>query len=325
MNAIQIHSELQTADGNETELVGAQAQEGIRSALESARAPATNRVYDSAWRGWVAWATERGYVVLPATAGPVAAFLVERAKAGASKAALNLSRAAIAFKHLSVGADNPMALEGVAQVLKGLRRQDVRPAAQARPLTAMAMAAIAATACQPRKGRGGAMERPATATARGNKDVALCRVARDGMLRRSEISALTWQDVDFQEDGTARLTIRRSKTDQAGEGATLYLSRQTTAAVKLIEPIDVDATRPVFGLTGAQIARRIASAAVAAGLGEGFNGHSCRVGMAQDLAAAGVELPALMTAGRWQSERMPARYTQNQSAARGAIARYYGE
>ena len=169
------------------------------------------------------------------------------------------------------------------------------------------------------------MERPATATARGNKDVALCRVARDGMLRRSEISALTWQDVDFQEDGTARLTIRRSKTDQAGEGATLYLSRQTTAAVKLIEPIDVDATRPVFGLTGAQIARRIASAAVAAGLGEGFNGHSCRVGMAQDLAAAGVELPALMTAGRWQSERMPARYTQNQSAARGAIARYYGE
>ena len=70
---------------------------------------------------------------------------------------------------------------------------------------------------------------------------------------------------------------------------------------------------------------RLASAAVAAGLGEGFNGHSCRVGMAQDLAAAGVELPALMTAGRWSSEKMPARYTRNQTAARGAIARYYGE
>ena len=34
-----------------------------------------------------------------------------------------------------------------------------------------------------------------------------------------------------------------------------------------------------------------------------------RVGMAQDLAAAGTELPAPMTAGRWASPAMSARYT----------------
>ena len=45
--------------------------------------------------------------------------------------------------------------------------------------------------------------------------------------------------------------------------------------------------------------------------------------MAQDLAAAGVELPELMTAGRWKSSRMPARYTERQAAGRGAVARYY--
>ena len=56
-----------------------------------------------------------------------------------------------------------------------------------------------------------------------------------------------------------------------------------------------------------QIGRRVQAAAKAAGLGEGFSGHSGRVGMAQDLAATGVELPALMTAGRWKSSRMPAR------------------
>ena len=50
-----------------------------------------------------------------------------------------------------------------------------------------------------------------------------------------------------------------------------------------------------------------------------------RVGMAQDLAAAGVELPALMVAGRWQSPRMPARYTARPAAGRGAVPRYYGE
>ena len=54
-----------------------------------------------------------------------------------------------------------------------------------------------------------------------------------------------------------------------------------------------------------------------------FTGHSGRVGMAQDLARSGVELPELMTAGRWKSSRMPARYTERQAAGRGAVARYY--
>ena len=48
-----------------------------------------------------------------------------------------------------------------------------------------------------------------------------------------------------------------------------------------------------------------------------------RVGMAQDLSAAGFALPELMTAGRWKSPRMPARYTERQAAGRGAVARYY--
>ena len=67
------------------------------------------------------------------------------------------------------------------------------------------------------------------------------------------------------------------------------------------------------------------AAAVAAGLGDGYTGHSGRVGMAQDLARSGLELPALMTAGRWKSSRMPARYTERQAADRGAVARYYQE
>ena len=45
--------------------------------------------------------------------------------------------------------------------------------------------------------------------------------------------------------------------------------------------------------------------------------------MAQDLAKTGAELPALMTAGRWKSSTMPARYTERQAADRGAVARYY--
>ena len=39
----------------------------------------------------------------------------------------------------------------------------------------------------------------------------------------------------------------------------------------------------------------------------------------------GVELPGLMTADRWKSAKMPARYTERQAADRGAVAKYYQE
>ena len=58
------------------------------------------------------------------------------------------------------------------------------------------------------------------------------------------------------------------------------------------------------------------------------------MGIAQDLARTGIELPRLMTAGRWRSPRMPALYTRNESVAKravtkgavakGAVADFYG-
>ena len=157
-------------------------------------------------------------------------------------------------------------------------------------------------------------------------DVALLSVLRDGLMRRSEAAALTWADVEIQEDGSARLHVRRSKTDPEAEGAVLYTGSDAAAALVAIMPEGfavVDAAAPVFGLSASQIGRRVDAAAKAAGLGEGFTGHSGRVGMAQDLAASGVELPELMNAGRWKSSKMPARYTERQAAGRGAVARYY--
>ena len=79
----------------------------------------------------------------------------------------------------------------------------------------------------------------------------------------------------------------------------------------------------VFALSVSQIGRRIKAATKVAGLGEGFTGPSPRVGMAQDLSAAGAEIPELMTAGKWDSPTMPAKYTEAQAAGRGTVARYY--
>ena len=79
---------------------------------------------------------------------------------------------------------------------------------------------------------------------------------------------------------------------------------------------------PVFGLSPQQIGLSVTAAAKAADLGESFTGPSGHVGMAQDLASAGTELPPLMTAERWKNSKMPARYTERQAADGGAVAKY---
>ena len=46
--------------------------------------------------------------------------------------------------------------------------------------------------------------------------VPLASVMRDGLLPRSEAAAIRWREVDLQPDGSARLQVRPSKTDQEG-------------------------------------------------------------------------------------------------------------
>ena len=144
---------------------------------------------------------------------------------------------------------------------------------------------------------------------------------RDGLLRVSEASALRWGDVEVAGDGSGRLRIAESKGDQEGEGMILYLGPAAVEALLAIRPEEavIDATKLVFGLHPDTIRRRLQQTARAAGLPywRDITGHSGRVGMSQDLAAAGFALPELMTAGRWKSPRMPARYTERQSAGRG--------
>ena len=301
----------------------------IAAALEDSIAANTRRAYSQAWRRFEAWTKGRGVSPLPASAEVVAAFLAELADRGFSVATLRLSNSALAAVHRATGHPDPTKVEGVRRVMAGLARRHSRPQRQAQPLTVSALAAVRATAHLPRQYQGRARKSEAAhiAQQRGQVDVALVSVLRDGLLRRSEAAALRWADVDLQADGSARLHVQRSKTDPEGVGTVLYIGQEATAALVAVRPEDgalVDPETPVIGLSASQIGRRVRAAALAAGLGDGFTGHSGRVGMAQDLTAAGVELPALMVAGRWQSLRMPARYTAGQAAGRGAVARYYG-
>ena len=137
--------------------------------------------------------------------------------------------------------------------MAGLYRMFGRPPLQATPLTSDVAAAIRATATRPRPFQTGRMESESTAERRGLVDIALVAVMRDALLRRSEASALLWDDVERAPDGSGRLIVRRSKTDQAAEGRMLYLSPRTMA--------DLDAIRPVG--TGAREHERLRAVGVA--------------------------------------------------------------
>ena len=133
--------------------------------------------------------------------------------------------------------------------------------------------------------------------------------------------------IEVHADGSGRLHVVRSKTDQTAERAVLYLGLAAVEALLAIRPEEavIDPGASVFGLSASQISRRIKAATKMAGLGDSFSAHSPRVGMAQDLSAAGAELPELMTAGRWGSPTMPAKYTETQAAGGGPSPSTTGE
>ena len=273
---------------------------------QAARARNTQRAYLGHWTRFHSWAQEQGLDLPGGLEAALCDYLVRLAEDGKRMATIRQARAAI-----TKGAD-----------LAGWPKPG-----GAAPLHAEALAAIRATAFTRRRTRGGHTETAKYARRRGLVDVALASVMRDGLLRVSEAAALRWGDVELAGDGSGRIRIPESKTGQEAEGVVLYLGPAAVLALLAIRPEEavIDAVTPVFNLHPDTIRRRLQQAARAAGLPgwRDITGHSGRVGMAQDLSAAGFALPELMTAGRWKSPRMPARYTERQADGRGAVARYY--
>ena len=302
----------------------AEEEQIIADALQSARSENTRVNYASQWRKWLDWAKERGVKTLPADPEQLARFLARQAAAGKKMATLRLIMAAINAQHRIAGLDPPGKHPGLQEAMAGFARRLAREPDQAAPLDAQAMAAIRATATRPRQlPNSKNWETPAKAEKRGLVDIALASVMRDALLRRAEAAALTWDDIAPWPDGSGRLTVLHSKTDQTGQGAVLYLSATTMQDLQRIKPAKAAPTDRVFAMTPQHMGMRIKAMCQAAGLSGRYSGHSPRVGMAQDLAADRAELPELMDAGRWKSPQMPARYTRRQQAGRGAVAKYY--
>ena len=287
----------------------------MSDALESAQSVNTRRNYAGQYRKFHTWCEHEGQAPLPASPEVVAAYATELVDDGKSMSTVRLAVAAIVDAHRRVGLESPQTT-GVTETLRGLSRQVGVAQKQAKPLDADSLAAIKATAFTSRRSRGGSLESEVTALSCGRLDIALASVLSDAGLRVSEAAQLRWRDVLDAEDGAGLVYIERSKTDQVGEGAYVVITPQTLEALKLLRQDSEDwaEDEPVFGLSMSQISRRVDSMARAAGLGEGYSGHSGRVGLAIRMTRRGAPLQAVRTHGRWKSPSMPARYTRSEKA-----------
>ena len=290
------------------------AAQAVSDGLRDAKATNTRRAYQTAWHLFCEWTLLTGRQSMPAEPQTVVLYLGHLAADGKAIATIAQARAAISHAHAAQGipkGDNPARHPAVAEVLKGWRNQALAPK-QADALTTDALTRIRETARLPRRGRDSRTETTAMAQARGTVDLAIIGVMADAGLRRSEAAALTWNDIEFWPDGTARITIRKGKNQP--QPATVAVTETTARALRDIRPDDTDPAALLFGLTGETLANRVRAAARAAGFGEGYTGHSGRIGMARRMVAAGAPNAAVQNQGRWKHGDMVARYTRGEVA-----------
>ena len=134
--------------------------------------------YASQWNHFVAWSRASGKCSLPASPEDVAAYLEDRSGTGARPSTLRVVAAAIARNHRDAGFDVPIHRGAARTALEELTHEDSPRPARALPLDLDCYLAIRKTAHSPRWGRGGRLERTASARRRGAMDVAMIGLMR---------------------------------------------------------------------------------------------------------------------------------------------------
>ena len=282
--------------------------------------PNTERALRADLAVFAAWCRGRRVAVLPAEPSTVAAF-VDAMAATRAPATVRRYVASVAVAQRAAGHHVATGTAPVRLAIQRMYRRRGRRQAQARGLT------------WPLRLR---LLEAAGDRLIDLRDRALLGVAYDAMLRRSELVALRVADLEVDRHGGATLLVRRGKSDPEGRGAVAYLARDTVALVREWLARSGTADGALFrsvakgGRLGArlhasQVPRIFKAMARRAGLppdvAEDFSGHSARVGAAQDMVAAGIELPAILQAGRWKTTTMVNRYGERLLAQRSGAAR----
>lgn len=293
------------------------AAERVNTYLDNARARNTVRGYRSSFRQFRNWCETAQLSAMPATAEIIALYL--GSQAGRLKAAtLQHHLAAIAKAHKAAGFPSPVKDNHlIAETLKGIKAVHGSAQVQKAPVLTEDLRL---------------MLRGLPSKLLGVRDRALLLIGFAGAFRRSELVGLDVSDLSFTAEGLL-ITLRRSKTDQAGEGRQVAIphgSHQETCPVRAmrawLEAADITegaVFRPItrhgkiepMRLSDHAVALVVKRYAHGAGLVvSSFSGHSLRAGFVTSAARAGAPERQIMRTTGHRSIEIVLKYVRHAQA-----------
>ena len=148
------------------------------------------------------------------------------------------------------------------------------------------------------------------------RDKAIILTGFAGGFRRSELVSIDYNDLEFVTEGV-KIFIKRSKTDQSGEGMTKalpYFGKKEFCPVTFLKKwLDISKIRNglIFSISDKSVALLIKKYASVAGLdSEKYSGHSLRSGFATVSAEFGADERSIMAMTGHKTTQMVRRYIQ---------------
>ncbi len=281
--------------------------------MRASKAENTWRAYKADWADFAGWCAENDLLPLPAQPATVALYLAERAD---SLKVSTLSRrlAAIVQMHSMSRHPDPTKGAEVKECWRGIRR--TKGIAQKGKAPAIVDVVRQLIGVMPNN-------------AAGIRDRAMMLLGFAGAFRRSELVGLNVDDLQFTRAGLV-ITLRRSKTDQEGEGRKIGIPTGAGLATDPIRAVQewlalaAIKAGPIFRavdrhqhispdrLSAQTVALVIKRYAERAGLDPViYAGHSLRAGLATSAAAAGASERAIMSQTGHKNVQMVRRYIRD--------------
>ena len=283
--------------------------------LENSKANNTVRAYKSDFNDFLIFCAQNGFKSLPSDPKIVSLYLTYLSTKNAKMSTLKRRLVSIGVIHKLKGLYLDTKHPAIIENIMGIKRRKGSIQKAKKPILINNLKKIINVIDQEKKEE-----------IKKLRDRSIILIGFSGGFRRNEIVSIDYDDLDFVPEGL-KISIRRSKTDQFGEGFTKALpyfdNSQYCPVVSLKKLLDLSKinTGPVFRrlikgsklsenrLTDQTVALLIKKYINLAGIdNKNYSGHSLRSGFATSAAESGAEERSIMAMTGHKSTEMVRRY-----------------
>ena len=272
--------------------------------LKMSKANNTIRAYKSDFKDFSMFCAKNGFSSLP-TEPKIISLYITYLSSGRKISTLKRRIASISVVHRLKGhyidTKHPIIIEN----LMGIRRKTGSFQKSKKPILINELRQIIKAIDATKKNKGRVL-----------RDKAIILTGFSGGFRRSELVSIDYNDLEFVSEGV-KIFIKRSKTDQSGEGmikALPYFDNKEFCPVTFLKKwLDISKIRNglIFNISDKSVALLIKKYASVAGLdSEKYSGHSLRSGFATVSAEFGADERSIMAMTGHKTTQMVRRYIQ---------------